>query len=74
MLTAWLKACVHAVRSMRGRGRPRTHEETSMTGQHGVDAVWNEWIGAGDWPQRACAQVGLAPDSLVEITLMAAGP
>jgi len=37
-----------------------------------MDAVWNEWIGPAHWPQRACVQAGLAPDTLVEITVIAA--
>ena len=37
-----------------------------------MDAVWNDWIGRHDWPQRACVQAALAPDTLVEITLIAA--
>jgi enamine deaminase RidA (YjgF/YER057c/UK114 family) len=37
-----------------------------------MDEVWNEWIGPEHWPQRACVQVGLAPDVLVEITVIAA--
>jgi enamine deaminase RidA (YjgF/YER057c/UK114 family) len=37
-----------------------------------MDAVWNEWIGPEHWPQRACVQAGLAADTLVEITLIAA--
>ncbi|OAI47003.1 hypothetical protein AYO44_10370 [Planctomycetaceae bacterium SCGC AG-212-F19] len=37
-----------------------------------MDEVWNEWIGPENWPQRACVQVGLAPNTLVEITMIAA--
>jgi enamine deaminase RidA (YjgF/YER057c/UK114 family) len=37
-----------------------------------MDAVWNEWIGPAHWPQRACVQAGLAPNTLVEITVIAA--
>ncbi len=37
-----------------------------------MDAVWNEWIGPEHWPQRACVQAGLAPNTLVEITVIAA--
>ena len=37
-----------------------------------MDEVWNEWIGPEHWPQRACVQVGLAPNTLVEITVIAA--
>ena len=40
-----------------------------------MDAVWCEWIGpAENWPQRACVCTGLAGDTLVEITLVAALP
>ena len=37
-----------------------------------MDAVWNEWIGPENWPQRACVQAGLSPGVLVEITVIAA--
>lgn len=37
-----------------------------------MDAVWSEWIGPENWPQRACVQVGLSPGVLVEITVIAA--
>ena len=38
-----------------------------------MDAQWCEWIGgAGNWPQRACVQAGLAGGALVEITAIAA--
>jgi enamine deaminase RidA (YjgF/YER057c/UK114 family) len=37
-----------------------------------MDAVWNAWIGTDNWPQRACVQAGLAPNTLVEITVIAA--
>lgn len=36
-----------------------------------MDEVWNEWIGE-HWPQRACAQAGLSPGVLIEITVIAA--
>ncbi len=42
---------------------------TDMANKPAMDVVWNEWIG-GDtehWPQRACVQVGLAADTLVEV-------
>ncbi len=40
-----------------------------------MDAVWCDWIGpAENWPQRACVCTGLAGDTLVEITLVAALP
>ena len=37
-----------------------------------MDAVWNAWIGPGNWPQRACVGVALAGDDLVEIVVTAA--
>jgi enamine deaminase RidA (YjgF/YER057c/UK114 family) len=37
-----------------------------------MDAVWNPWIGAENWPQRACIGVNLAEGDLVEITIVAA--
>ena len=37
-----------------------------------MDAMWNDWIGPDNWPQRACVQVGLPPGVLVEITVIAA--
>lgn len=37
-----------------------------------MDRVWNEWMGPEHCPQRACVQVGLAPNTLVEITVIAA--
>jgi len=40
-----------------------------------MDEVWVEWIGSADnWPQRACVQTGLAGNTLVEITIVAALP
>ena len=39
-----------------------------------MDAAWNAWIGPDNWPQRACVQVVLAGDTLVEITVVAARP
>lgn len=40
-----------------------------------MDAVWCDWIGpAENWPQRACVSTGLAGNTLVEITLVAALP
>lgn len=37
-----------------------------------MDEVWNDWIGPEHWPQRACVQVGLGPQVLVEISVIAA--
>lgn len=40
-----------------------------------MDAVWCDWIGpAENWPQRACVCTGLAGNTLVEITIVAALP
>lgn len=45
---------------------------TDITRKAEMDEVWNEWIGPANWPQRACVQVGLTADVLVEITVIAA--
>jgi len=45
---------------------------TDIASKARMDAVWNDWIGPENWPQRACVEVGLAPDTLVEITVIAA--
>ena len=45
---------------------------TDISRKAEMDEVWNEWIGPEHWPQRACVQVGLAPNTLVEITVIAA--
>ncbi|MBL8793013.1 MAG: RidA family protein [Planctomycetia bacterium] len=45
---------------------------TDIGGKAEMDAVWNEWVGPEHWPQRACVQVGLAPNTLVEISVIAA--
>ena len=38
-----------------------------------MDAQWTAWIGPQEnWPQRACVQVGLAGNTLVEIVVVAA--
>ena len=37
-----------------------------------MDAVWCDWIGPDNWPQRACIGVDLAPGDLVEIVVVAA--
>ena len=44
---------------------------TDMASKEAMDAEWNAWIGPDNWPQRACVQVGLAADTLVEITVVA---
>src|SRR5690349_6105493 len=38
---------------------------TDISRKAEMDEAWNEWIGPEHWPQRACVQVGLAPDTLV---------
>jgi len=45
---------------------------TDITRKAEMDEVWNEWIGPENWPQRACVQVGLSPNTLVEIAVVAA--
>lgn len=45
-----------------------------MSQKEGMDAVWNDWIGADwqNWPQRACVGAPLAGSTLVEIVVTAA--
>lgn len=45
---------------------------TDIASKAAMDEVWNEWIGPENWPQRACVQAGLAPNTLVEIAVIAA--
>jgi enamine deaminase RidA (YjgF/YER057c/UK114 family) len=46
---------------------------TDIAAKYDMDDVWCEWIGPPEnWPQRACVQAALAPDTLVEITIVAA--
>lgn len=46
---------------------------TDIAEKAAMDAVWCEWIGGPqNWPQRACVQAQLAPNTLVEITVVAA--
>ncbi|MBL4720000.1 MAG: RidA family protein, partial [Alphaproteobacteria bacterium] len=45
---------------------------TDISKKADMDAVWNPWIGPGNWPQRACIGVDLAEGDLVEITIVAA--
>src|SRR5262249_53374950 len=45
---------------------------TDISRKAEMDEVWNEWIGTDHWPQRACVQAGLAPNTLLEITVIAA--
>ena len=48
---------------------------TDMAKKEEMDAVWCDWIGpAENWPQRACVCTGLAGDTQVEITIVAALP
>ena len=48
---------------------------TDIANKAEMDAEWCEWIGeAANWPQRACVQAGLAPRTLVEITVVAVRP
>ena len=37
-----------------------------------VNEVWNSWIGPDNWPQRACVEVKLEGDTLIEIVGLAA--
>jgi enamine deaminase RidA (YjgF/YER057c/UK114 family) len=41
-----------------------------------MDRAWCDWLGEdpAHWPQRACVEAGLAPGTLVEITVLAACP
>ena len=45
---------------------------TDISTKAEMDAEWNAWIGPDHWPQRACVQAGLAGDTRVEITVVAA--
>src|SRR5262245_19060628 len=36
---------------------------TDISRKAEMDEVWNEWIGPDHWPQRACVQVALAPNT-----------
>ncbi len=37
-----------------------------------LNEVWDAWIGPDHWPQRACIEVKLEGDTLVEIVALAA--
>ena len=37
-----------------------------------LNQVWDAWIGAENWPQRACIEAKLEGDTLVEIVAVAA--
>ena len=45
---------------------------TDMSKKPVLNAVWDAWIGAGNWPQRACVEVKLEGDTLVEMVVIAA--
>lgn len=45
---------------------------TDMSKKPILNAVWDSWIGPDHWPQRACVEVGLEGDTLVEIVAIAA--
>lgn len=45
---------------------------TDMSGKPNLNEVWDAWIGPDHWPQRACVEVGLEGDTLVEIVAIAA--
>lgn len=45
---------------------------TDMSQKPTLNEVWDDWIGPDHWPQRACVEVGLEGDTLVEIVAIAA--
>ena len=45
---------------------------TDMSKKPILNGVWDAWIGAGNWPQRACVEVDLEGDTLVEMVAIAA--
>ncbi len=45
---------------------------TDMSRKPILNEVWDTWIGPDHWPQRACVEVGLEGDTLVEIVAIAA--
>ncbi|MDE3260190.1 MAG: RidA family protein [Gemmatimonadota bacterium] len=45
---------------------------TDMSKKPILNEVWDAWIGPDHWPQRACVEVGLEGDTLVEIVAIAA--
>lgn len=47
---------------------------TDMSKKTVLNEVWDAWIGPDHWPQRACVEVGLEGDTLVEIVAIAAKP
>ncbi len=59
-----------------GTGRTRllsaTVYITDMSRKPILNEVWDAWIGSDYWPQRACVEVKLEGDTLVEIVAIAA--
>jgi len=47
---------------------------TDMSRKPILNEVWDAWIGPDHWPQRACVEVGLEGNTLVEIVAVAAKP
>lgn len=45
---------------------------TDMSNKPILNAVWDAWIGPYNWPQRACVEVKLEGDTLVEMVVIAA--
>ncbi len=45
---------------------------TDMSKKPILNAVWDAWIGPYNWPQRACVEVNLEGDTLVEMVVIAA--
>ena len=45
---------------------------TDMSKKPVLNAVWDAWIGPYNWPQRACVEVKLEGDTLVEMVVIAA--
>ncbi len=45
---------------------------TDMSKKPILNAVWDAWIGPCNWPQRACVEVKLEGDTLVEMVAIVA--
>ncbi|MYC15809.1 MAG: RidA family protein [Gemmatimonadetes bacterium] len=45
---------------------------TDMSKKPILNEVWDAWIGPYNWPQRACVEVKLEGDTLVEMVVIAA--
>ena len=45
---------------------------TDMSKKPILNAVWDAWIGPYNWPQRACVEVKLEGDTLVEMVVIVA--